>query len=256
MIRFDIITLFPRMFDSPLQESLLKKAQDRGLIEIRVHDLRSWAEDRHRTADDAPYGGGAGMVMKVDPIAKALASIRSSQKKMRAVLLTPQGRRFSQEVAAELQSYEQLVFVCGRYEGIDERVLCFVDDEISIGDYILSGGEMAAMVIVDAVSRLVPGVVGDEQSVLEDTFSGWLLKYPQYTRPPDFRGLAVPEVLLSGDHEKIRCWRRQESLEKTARRRPDLLEKAVLTDTERAFLKNRDLIPCKNGDSDERTEQN
>jgi len=244
------------MFDSPLQESLLKKAQDRGLIEIAVHDLRCWAEDRHHTADDTAYGGGAGMVMKVEPIVKAIESIRCDQKKTRSVLLTPQGRQFSQDVAVELQNYEQLVFVCGRYEGVDERVLSFVDDEISIGDYILSGGEMAAMVVLDAVSRLVPGVVGDEQSVREDTFSGWLLKYPQYTRPPDFRGLQVPGVLVSGDHEKIRCWRRQESLEKTARRRPDLLEKAGLTDKERAFLENYILIPCKNGDSDERTEQN
>ena len=242
------------MFDSPLQESLLKKAQDRGLIEIAVHDLRTWAEDRHHTADDTAYGGGAGMVMKVEPIAKALASIRLDQKKTRTVLLTPQGRQFSQEVAGELHTYDQLVFVCGRYEGVDERVLSFVDDEISIGDYILSGGEMAAMVVLDAVSRLVPGVVGDEESVREDTFSGWLLKHPQYTRPPDFQGLEVPGVLLSGDHEKIRRWRRQESLKKTALRRPDLLKKAGLTDMDRAFLKNYIQIPCNNGDSDERTE--
>ena len=238
MIRFDIITLFPRIFDSPLQESLLKKAQDRGLVHIAVHDLRAWAEDRHHTADDTAYGGGAGMVMKVEPIVKALESVRLAGGRTRAVLLTPQGRQLTQDVAGELHRYEQLICVCGRYEGVDERVLSFVDDEISIGDYILSGGEMAAMVIVDAVSRLVPGVVGDEESVREDTFSGWLLKHPQYTRPPDFRGLEVPGVLLSGDHEKIRCWRRQESLKKTARRRPDLLEKAGLTDADRAFLKN------------------
>lgn len=255
MIRFDIITLFPRMFDSPLQESLLKKAQDRGLIEIAVHDLRAWADDRHRTADDAAYGGGAGMVMKAGPIVRALADIRSRGGESRAVLLTPQGRLLSQDVAAELAGCGRLVFVCGRYEGVDERVLSFVDDEISIGDYILSGGEMAAMVAVDAVSRLVPGVVGDEQSVREDTFSGWLLKHPQYTRPPDFRGLAVPEVLLSGDHEKIRRWRRQESLRKTARRRPDLLEKAGLTDEDRAFLNYDRQHFCNNGDSDERTEK-
>jgi tRNA (guanine37-N1)-methyltransferase len=238
MIRFDIITLFPRMFDSPLQESLLKKAQERGLIEIVVHDLRAWTQDRHHTADDTAYGGGAGMVMKVDPIVNAIESIRKVPETSRAVLLTPQGKPFSQDVAGEFSSYKQLVFVCGRYEGVDERVLSFVDDEVSIGDYILSGGEIAAMVVVDAVSRLVPGVVGDEASVREDTFSNGLLKYPQFTRPPSFRGLDVPDVLMSGDHEKIRRWRRQEALKKTLQRRPDLLERAGLSDKDAAFLKS------------------
>ena len=236
MIRFDVITLFPRIFESPLQESLLKKAQDRGLIEIAVHDLRAWTDDRHRTADDAPYGGGAGMVMKVEPIVRALDSLRQSGARSRAVLLTPQGRRLSQDVASDLAGCGQLVLVCGRYEGVDERVLSYVDDEISIGDYILSGGETAALVLIDAVSRLVPGVVGDEQSVREDTFSGWLLKYPQYTRPPEFRGQEVPPILLSGDHAKIGMWRRQESIKKTARRRPDLLERAELTEADRSYL--------------------
>ena len=238
MIRFDIITLFPRMFDSPLQESLLKKAQERGLIEIVVHDLRDWTQDRHRTADDTAYGGGAGMVMKVGPIVKAIESIRKVPATSRAVLLTPQGKPFSQDVAGEFSSYTQLVFVCGRYEGVDERVLSFVDDEVSIGDFILSGGEIAAMVVIDAVSRLVPGVVGDEASVREDTFSNGLLKYPQYTRPPSFRGLDVPDVLMSGDHEKIRRWRRQETLKKTLQRRPDLLEKAGLSDKDATFIKS------------------
>ena len=238
MIRFDIITLFPRMFDSPLQESLLKKAQERGLIEIVVHDLRTWTEDRHRTADDTAYGGGVGMVMKVGPIVRAIESIRKNSETSRAVLLTPQGKPFSQDVAGEFSSYTQLVFVCGRYEGVDERVLSFVDDEVSIGDFILSGGEIAAMVVIDAVSRLVPGVVGDEASVREDTFSNGLLKYPQYTRPPSFRDLDVPEVLMSGDHEKIRRWRRQETLKKTLQRRPDLLEKAGLSDKDATFLKS------------------
>ncbi len=238
MIRFDIITLFPRMFDSPLQESLLKKAQERGLIEIVVHDLRDWTQDRHRTADDTAYGGGAGMVMKVGPIVKAIESIRKVPATSRAVLLTPQGKPFSQDVAGEFSSYTQLVFVCGRYEGVDERVLSFVDDEVSIGDFILSGGEIAAMVVIDAVSRLVPGVVGDEASVREDTFSNGLLKYPQYTRPPSFRDLNVPDVLMSGDHEKIRRWRRQEALKKTLQRRPDLLEKAGLSDKDATFLKS------------------
>jgi tRNA (guanine37-N1)-methyltransferase len=238
MIRLDIITLFPRMFDSPLQESLLKKAQERGLIEIAIHDLRAWADDRHRTADDTPYGGGAGMVMKIEPIVKALESIRKAPATSRVVLLTPQGRPFSQDAASALSRHEQLVFVCGRYEGVDERVLSFVDDEISIGDFILSGGEMAALVVIDAVCRLVPGVVGDEASVREDTFSNWLLKHPQYTRPPSFRGLEVPEVLMSGDHEKIRRWRRHEALKKTLQRRPDLLEKAELSDKDLTFLKS------------------
>ena len=238
MIRFDIITLFPRMFDSPLQESLLKKAQERGLIEIVVHDLRTWTEDRHRTADDTAYGGGVGMVMKVGPIVRAIESIRKNSETSRAVLLTPQGKPFSQDAASEFCSYKQLVFVCGRYEGVDERVLSFVDDEVSIGDFILSGGEIAAMVVIDAVSRLVPGVVGDEASVREDTFSNGLLKYPQYTRPPSFRDLDVPEVLMSGDHEKIRRWRRQETLKKTLQRRPDLLEKAGLSDKDATFIKS------------------
>ena len=226
------------MFDSPLQESLLKKAQERGLIEIVVHDLRDWTQDRHRTADDTAYGGGAGMVMKVGPIVKAIESIRKVPATSRAVLLTPQGKPFSQDVAGEFSSYTQLVFVCGRYEGVDERVLSFVDDEVSIGDFILSGGEIAAMVVIDAVSRLVPGVVGDEASVREDTFSNGLLKYPQYTRPPSFRDLDVPEVLMSGDHEKIRRWRRQETLKKTLQRRPDLLEKAGLSDKDATFIKS------------------
>jgi tRNA (guanine37-N1)-methyltransferase len=178
------------------------------------------------------------MVMKVEPIARALESTRRTTETSRAVLLTPQGRPFSQDVACELGGFEQLVFVCGRYEGVDERVLSFVDDEISIGDFILSGGEIAALVVIDAVSRLVPGVVGDEASVREDTFSNWLLKYPQYTRPPSFRDLDVPEVLLSGDHEKIRRWRRQEALKKTFRRRPELLKKAELSDTDTKFLKS------------------
>ena len=178
------------------------------------------------------------MVMKVEPIVRALESTRRAPETSRAVLLTPQGRPFSQDVASALCRFEQLVFVCGRYEGVDERVLSFVDDEISIGDFILSGGEIAALVVIDAVSRLVPGVVGDEASVREDTFSNWLLKYPQYTRPPSFRGLEVPGVLMSGDHEKIRWWRRQEALKKTLRRRPDLLAKAELSDNDTKFLKN------------------
>jgi len=238
MLRFDIITLFPRTFASPLQESIIKKAQDRGLLQIGIHDLRDYAEDRHRTADDGPYGGGAGMVMKVGPIVKALEAIKAPGGQARAILTTPQGPVFSQETAQRLSHYDQIVMVCGRYEGVDERVLSFVDEEVSIGDYILTGGELPALVIIDAVARLVPGVVGDRASVLEDTFANDLLKYPQYTRPPAFRGLDVPEILLSGNHERIRAWRKEKSLRKTLRRRPDLLQRAVLDEADKLMLKS------------------
>lgn len=238
MIQFDILTLFPGMFTSPLQESILNKARQKGLVRVTVHNLRDFTEDKHRTADDAPYGGGAGMVMKVEPIVKALESIRSSAVHARAVLLSPQGKPFTQEAAQRLSTYGQIMLVCGRYEGVDERVLEFVDEELSIGDYVLSGGEFAALVVVDVVARLVPGVVGDQESVLEDSFAGSLLKYPQYTRPASFRGSDVPDVLISGDHAKIRKWRRAEALKKTLQRRPDLLEKATLTEQEKNCLHN------------------
>jgi len=238
MLRFDIITLFPRTFASPLQESIIKKAQDRGLLHIIIHDLRDYAVDRHRTADDGPYGGGAGMVMKIEPIVKALEAIKAPGVRARTILTTPQGPVFSQEAAQRLSSYEQIVMVCGRYEGVDERVLSFVDEEVSIGDYIVTGGELPALVVLDAVARLVPGVVGDRASVLEDTFANDLLKYPQYTRPTCFRGLDVPEVLLSGNHERIRVWRKGQSLRKTLQRRPDLLQRAALDDEGKRMLKS------------------
>jgi tRNA (guanine37-N1)-methyltransferase len=236
MVQFDIITLFPRMFDSPLQESIIKKAQQKGLINISVHDLRGYTEDKHKTTDDYPYGGGSGMVMKVEPIVKAIEAIKSASGKTRTILATPQGATFSQETAQRLSTYSQILIVCGRYEGVDERVLSFVDEEISIGDYVLTGGEIAVMVIIDTVARLVPGVVGDMSSVLEDTFSNSLLKYPQYTRPGKFRELEVPEVLVSGDHSKVKKWRRAEALKRTLQRRPDLLKRAVLTDEDREVL--------------------
>jgi len=236
MIQFDILTLFPGMFTSPLQESILNKARQKSLVRITVHNLRDFTEDKHRTADDAPYGGGAGMVMKVEPIVKALEHIRLCAEKARTVLLSPQGKLFTQEAAQRLSACGQIVLVCGRYEGVDERVLGFVDEELSIGDYVLSGGEIAALVVIDAVARLVPGVVGDRESVLEDSFAGSLLKYPQYTRPASFRGREVPEVLISGDHAKIRQWRRAEALKKTLQRRPELLEKAALTEQEKKCL--------------------
>lgn len=238
MLRFDIITLFPRTFFSPLQESIIKKAQDRGLIHISVHDLREYTEDKHRTADDGPYGGGAGMVMKVEPIVKALEAIKAPSGNTRTLLTSPQGPAFSQDTAQRLSRYDQVVVICGRYEGVDERVLGFVDEEVSIGDYILTGGELPALVIIDAVARLVPGVVGDMASVLEDTFANALLKYPQYTRPNLFRGREVPEVLMSGNHEKIRAWRKMQALRKTLQRRPDLLQRAVLNEEDKQILQS------------------
>jgi len=238
MVRFDIITLFPRMFDSPLQESILYKARQAGLIAVGLHDLREYTRDRHRTADDTPYGGGAGMVLKVEPLVAAIEAIRSSTGTTRTVLTSPQGEKFTQAAAGRLSGFDQVVIVCGRYEGFDERVLDYVDEEISLGDYVVTGGELAAMVIVDAVSRQVPGVVGDGDSVTGDSLANGLLKYPQYTRPPEFRGAGVPEVLLSGDHKKIERWRRAASLERTATRRPDLLKGAELGEEDRKVLLN------------------
>ena len=222
MPTFAVITIFPRMFDAPLGFSILKKAQEKGLIQIDLVDLRDFTNDRHRSTDDTPYGGGQGMVMKLEPLVAAIEHRRAKNPRARVILLTPRGQIFSQETAQRFAQEQELVLVCGRYEGIDERVTAFVDEEISVGDYTLSGGEPAASVIIDAVSRLVPGVLGNENSALEESFSDGLLEYPQYTRPEEFRDLKVPEVLLSGDHERIRQWRREQSLEITRRRRPDL----------------------------------
>jgi len=238
MVQFDIITLFPSMFESPLEEGIIRRAQNRGLIDIRIHDLRDYTEDRHRTTDDTPYGGGAGMVMKIAPIVRAIEAIRLGSKSSRTVLVTPQGRLLKQETAGRLSVCSQVIIICGRYEGIDERILAFVDEEISIGDFILTGGEIAAMAVLDVTARLVPGVVGDETSVSGDTFSNSRLKYPQYTRPEKFRGMNVPEVLLSGDHQKIADWRSVESIKRTLNRRPDLIERADLTDREIEQLEN------------------
>ncbi len=235
MVHFDIITIFPQMFVSPLGESILKKAQLQGLIKINIHNLRDYTTDKHHTTDDTPYGGGAGMVMKVEPIVAAIENLKS-QHNARTILMTPQGEPFAQKTAERLSIYSQLVLVCGRYEGVDERVQSFVDEQLSIGDYILTGGELAAMVIIDAVSRLIPGVVGESVSVAEDSISCSLLKYPEYTRPRMFRGLKVPEVLLSGDHKKISRWRRAEALKKTFHRRPDLLQQASLTDEDKNLV--------------------
>jgi tRNA (guanine37-N1)-methyltransferase len=237
MIRFDILTVFPEMFASPCGCSLLKKALDKGLIDIHLHDIRSHAGDKHRMTDDAPYGGGGGMVMKVEPIDRALSSVPLMNEDIPVILLTPQGERFCQKMAEELAGYPQLVLVCGHYEGVDERVrMHLVNREISIGDYVLTGGELSAMVIVDAVSRIIPGVLGNCGSAAEDSFSMGLLEYPQYTRPAEYQGWTVPDVLLSGNHREIEAWRRRESLLRTKKRRPDLLTDKVMTVEEKQWL--------------------
>lgn len=236
-MRFDILTLFPGLFSSFLKESILGRAVTKGLVDIRLTDIRSFARGPHKVTDDRPYGGGNGMVMKAGPIVRALESIERNPEDSLVVLLTPQGKPFAQQTAWELSREKHLVLICGRYEGVDERVRTgIVDMELSIGDYVLSGGELGAMVLVDAVSRLVPGVLGGEGSTREDSFEDGLLEYPQYTRPRVFRDEEVPEVLLSGDHEKIRLWRRTESLKRTLHRRPDLLKKADLREEDKVIL--------------------
>jgi tRNA (guanine37-N1)-methyltransferase len=237
MIRFDILTVFPEMFESPCSCSLLQKARDKRLISIQLHDIRSQVEDRHRMTDDAPYGGGGGMVMKVEPIDRTLRSVPRVSEGIPIILLTPQGERFCQKMAEELSRHPQLILICGHYEGVDERVrVHLVNREISIGDYILTGGELSAMVLVDAVSRLVPGVLGNCDSAVLDSFSMGVLEYPHYTRPAEYQGWEVPEVLLSGNHREIEAWRRRESLIRTRNRRPDLLAGAVLTEQEKKWL--------------------
>ncbi|GIW45091.1 MAG: tRNA (guanine-N(1)-)-methyltransferase [Candidatus Binatia bacterium] len=236
-MRFYILTLFPEFFASPLSSSMLKKGQERGALAFDLVNIRDFATDKHRVTDDTPYGGGEGMVMKPEPIVAALESLGTGTGRPFRILLSPQGRLLDQALVHELAQKPALALVCGRYEGVDARVSHFVDDELSVGDYVLSGGEVAALVVVDAVARLVPGVLGSPQSVCSESFSDGLLEYPQYTRPPEFRGLRVPEVLLSGDHAAIARWRRQESLRRTWERRPDLLARARLTDEDRAFLR-------------------
>jgi tRNA (guanine37-N1)-methyltransferase len=236
MLTFTVITLFPQMFGSVLGHSILKKAQDKGLISVKLVDLRDYASDRHRTTDDYPYGGGQGMVMKAAPLVSAIEDLRARIEAPRVILLSPAGKLFSQAHVERLAQTPEIVLICGRYEGVDERVKAFVDEEISIGDYTLSGGEPAANVVIDAVSRLVPGVLGNPNSAAEESFSDGLLEYPQYTRPEEFRGRKVPEILLCGDHRRIREWRRYMSLRLTHERRPDLLEKAVLSNDEKIAL--------------------
>jgi tRNA (guanine37-N1)-methyltransferase len=236
-MRFDVLTLFPDLFSSFLQETILGRAVKAGVVEIRLVNIRSFARGRHLVTDDRPFGGGEGMVMKPGPISRALESVERAKDRSLVLLLTPQGRVFDQPLAWDLSRMEQIILVCGRYEGVDERIRTnLVDMELSIGDYVLSGGEIAAMVVIDAVSRLVPGVLGGEKSTQEDSFEDGLLEYPQYTRPRVFKNKEVPEILLSGDHEKIRAWRRTESLKRTLERRPELLMKAKLTEEDKRIL--------------------
>ncbi|MCJ7743936.1 MAG: tRNA (guanosine(37)-N1)-methyltransferase TrmD [Dehalococcoidales bacterium] len=241
-MRIDIFTLFPQMFQSVLSAGLFKRATDQNLVRINTHNIRDYTHDRHHTVDDYPYGGGAGMVLKPEPIFEAVEAVRSDIRqnegvdKIPVILLTPQGRLFSQAIAQELAQQSHLILICGHYEGVDERVAGYLaTDQISIGDYVLSGGELAAMVVAEAVTRLVPGVLGSAESTIDDSHTTGLLEYPQYTRPDIFRGWAVPEVLLSGNHAQIAKWRREQAIARTLKRRPDLLDKAELSPEERGL---------------------
>ena len=224
MLSVEVLTLFPRMIAAPLEESILGKAREKGLLRVQVTDIRDFADGKHRVTDDVPYGGGAGMVMKPEPLVAAIEAARQRQPGAPVILMSPQGARFGQAKAQELASEGALILICGRYEGVDERVLRWVDEEISIGDFVLTGGEIAALAVIDAMARLVPGVLGNALSAQAESFSGeGLLEGPQYTRPPEFRGLRVPEILLSGDHGKIAQWRQEQAVARTRERRPDLL---------------------------------
>ena len=241
-MHIDILTLFPEMFDSPFSISILKRAIDRKLVSIGLHNIRDHTHDKHHIVDDYTYGGGAGMILKPEPIFEAVESIKvgldgQEPSQLPVILLTPQGRRFCQEIAHELSKYSHLILICGRYEGVDERVRQhLVTDEISIGDYVLGGGELAAMVVVDAMVRLLPGVLGSEVSAVDESHAAGLLEYPQYTRPETYRGWSVPQVLLSGDHAQIAKWRREQAIQRTVERRPELLDKASLCLEERQLV--------------------
>lgn len=220
-MKIDVLTLFPAMFAGPLDESIIKRARLKGLLDLKIHDLRDWTHDRHRTVDDRPFGGGPGMLLKPEPLFEAIESLQ--REKTRVILFSPAGRKFDQAIARELAQQEDLLLVTGHYEGFDERVrLALVDDELSIGDYVLTNGALPAMVVVDAVTRLLPGALGDDESSHDESFSAGLLEYPQYTRPADFRGMKVPEILLSGNHAEIEKWRREQARLRTKERRPDL----------------------------------
>ncbi len=236
-MQFDVFTLIPEIFPAYLESSILQRARQRGLIDVRVHNIRDFTHDKHHTTDDVPYGGGGGMVLKPEPVFEAVESISGQGAGRPIILLTPQGRVFNQSMALELSRHESITLICGRYEGVDERIRAhLVTDEISIGDYVLTGGELPALILVDAIARLLPGVLGDPDGAADDSHATGLLEYPHYTRPPEYRGEVVPEVLLSGDHAKIAKWRRQQSLARTLARRPDLLDKADLSEEDRKYL--------------------
>ncbi|MEI6194830.1 MAG: tRNA (guanosine(37)-N1)-methyltransferase TrmD [Verrucomicrobiota bacterium] len=222
-MKIDVLTLFPAMFAGPLDESIVKRARESALLDLKIHQLRDWAHDRHKTVDDRPFGGGPGMLLKVEPLFEAIESLQ--REKSRVILLSPSGRKFDQAIARELAQQEDLILVCGSYEGFDERVReALADDELSIGDYVLTNGALPAMVVIDAVTRLLPGVLGDDESSHDESFSHGLLEYPQYTRPAEFRGMKVPDVLLSGNHAEIEKWRREQAKLRTEKERPDLLK--------------------------------
>jgi tRNA (guanine37-N1)-methyltransferase len=222
-MKIDVLTLFPAMFAGPLDESIVKRAREAKLLDLKIHNLRDWTHDRHKTVDDKPFGGGPGMLLKVEPLFEAIESLQ--REKTKVILLSPSGRKLTQEIARELSQSEDLLLVCGSYEGFDERVReALADDELSIGDYVLTNGALPAMVVIDAVARLLPGVLGDDESSCDESFSAGLLEYPQYTRPAEFRGMKVPEVLLSGNHAEIEKWRREQAKLRTEKQRPDLLK--------------------------------
>jgi tRNA (guanine37-N1)-methyltransferase len=242
-MQFEVFTLLPDVFPPYLESSILQRARQRGLIDVRIHNIRDYTHDRHHTTDDTPYGGGGGMVMKPEPVFEAVESVLGFTPNppqpvpVPIILLTPQGRVFTQRVAEELSRHERIALLCGRYEGVDERIReHLVTDEISVGDYVLTGGELPALLLIDAVSRLIPGVLGDPTGAEDDSHSMGLLEYPHYTRPPEFRGWKVPEILLSGDHAKIEKWRREQALQRTLSKRPDMIQKAELSDTEKKFV--------------------
>lgn len=234
---FDILTIFPEPLRQYFSSSLLDRAQQNGLVEFKVHQLRDWAKDKHRMVDDVLFGGGEGMVMKVEPLVLAIEEIKKNYRNGRVIYLSPQGRRLDQSVVKELHHYDEMLLICGRYEGVDERVIeGWVDEEISLGDFVLCGGEIAALAVAEAITRLIPGVVGKEASLVEETFSEGLVEYPHYTRPREFRGKEVPEILLSGNHGEIERWRREQALRRTWEKRPDLLENLHLSKEDRDFL--------------------
>jgi tRNA (guanine37-N1)-methyltransferase len=244
-MQFEVFTLLPEVFPPYLESSILQRARQRGLIDVRVHNIRDYTHDRHHTTDDTPYGGGGGMVMKPEPVFEAVESVLgldpppAQPTTVPIILLTPQGRVFTQRVAEELTRFERVALLCGRYEGVDERIRDhLVTDEISVGDYVLTGGELPALIVIDAVSRLLPGVLGDPTGAEDDSHSMGLLEYPHYTKPPDFRGWKVPEVLQSGNHAKIEQWRREQALVRTYNRRPDMLEKAELSEKDQNFVES------------------